>query len=442
MQPDPQALAEFRSLVQQARNARPEAWEASRRLVAASHLTATLTRLQETIGRARLAPPLQDALLTSLHSGLANRVQDLPGQALKDLTGLPPSKAVRALCVYFGLTADSSADAEALQPAADAIEGFLRSHANPYDLLLEVEAPSFLDVGAGDASLAEELIAGYLPRLQTHQKTLVVHCVDRVRPGSRFGAAFQPDPALLSRLRHSPPPGLAFQYWGDQDMFALNQLTGLRPRYTIATCQAPASPTFAYEPSRLSRAEIDNHLRRTKGTFRLVREDGEEALEVLHGGRALLFPPWKFDIRGPLVLLDLLSRKGALVILGAVDDEVFWEILTQLVADPGARPRDVILDASRLPALLGKLYEQLTRLPIGESLRLGDVTALRPSLPRVLKSRDAGREPYRFRYVDIRRGATFPNIPNMPASRTARRFTDMPEEVPPWMLVLVPDRSA
>jgi hypothetical protein len=30
-------------------------------------------------------------------------------------------------------------------------------------------------------------------------------------------------------------------------------------------------------------------------------------------------------------------------------------------------------------------------------------------------------------------------FPNMPASSTARRFGDMVEEAPPWMVTLVPD---
>jgi hypothetical protein len=40
-----------------------------------------------------------------------------------------------------------------------------------------------------------------------------------------------------------------------------------------------------------------------------------------------------------------------------------------------------------------------------------------------------------FRYVRISRGATFPGIP---ASSTARKFTSMTEEVPPWFITLVP----
>jgi hypothetical protein len=55
-------------------------------------------------------------------------------------------------------------------------------------------------------------------------------------------------------------------------------------------------------------------------------------------------------------------------------------------------------------------------------------------IPRVLPVKTA--EGYRFRSVIIRRGALFQGLP---ASSTARRFRDMVEETPPWMITLVPD---
>jgi hypothetical protein len=49
---------------------------------------------------------------------------------------------------------------------------------------------------------------------------------------------------------------------------------------------------------------------------------------------------------------------------------------------------------------------------------------------------DGADTSYRFRYVEVSRGAVFDGLP---ASQTARRFSSMKEEAPPWMLVLVPD---
>jgi len=218
-------------------------------------------------------------------------------------------------------------------------------------------------------------------------------------------------------------------------MFDLEKATSLLPHYTIVTCQAPATPTFALEPSRVSPPIIEEHLRKTKGVFRTVRVEGEEALEVLHSGRTLLFPRWKFEIRGPLALLDLLSRHGKLCVLSAVDAEVFWELLSQLVADSRMRPTDVIFSPAIIAELFGPLYVSLSTLPVGESVVLSDLTDLRHDLPRVLATPDVQERHYRFRHVEVRRGAVFEGVP---CSGTARLFKDMTEEPPPWFLVLVP----
>ncbi len=217
-------------------------------------------------------------------------------------------------------------------------------------------------------------------------------------------------------------------------MFELEHVKGLWPRYTIATCNAPATPTFAYDPTRVSPLLIEQHLRNTKGEFKKVRCDGEEALEVRHQGRMLLFPPWKFDIHGPLALLDLLSRQGKVCVLASVDSQVFWEMLSQLLADPALRPPDRIFDRSMIPDLFGPLHAQLTTLSIGGSLVLSDMAEPRPAIPRVLG--EAAGSDYAFRYLEIRRGALFEGIP---CSRTARLFRTMTEEEPPWFVILVPD---
>ena len=233
--------------------------------------------------------------------------------------------------------------------------------------------------------------------------------------------------------------GLSFQFYGNQDMFDLGNLDQARklaPRYTIATCWAPATPTFAYEPTRLSDHIITQDLHRTKGTFRQTHYSGEPALEVQHGDRALLFPPWKFEIRGPLALLDLLARRGFLCVLGAVDTQVFWEILAQLLDDVRYRPDNQPFTSDNLPTIFGEIFERLSRLALGETLNLSDCGPLRRQIPRVLPLLPTQDPSYRFRSVQIRRGAVFPGVP---ASSTARRFSDMVEESPPWMLILVPE---
>ena len=220
------------------------------------------------------------------------------------------------------------------------------------------------------------------------------------------------------------------------DLGSLDQARKLAPRYTIATCWAPATPTFAYEPTRLSESIITQDLHQTKGTFGQTRYSGEPALEVQHEGRALLFPPWKFEVRGPLALLDLMARRGLLCVLGAVDTQVFWEILAQLLDDVRYRPDNQPFTPENLPLVFGPIFEQLSRLTIGDTLNLSDCGPLRKEIPRVLPLLPMQDPSYRFRSIQIRRGAIFPGVP---ASSTARRFSDMAEEHPPWMLILVPE---
>jgi hypothetical protein len=412
-------LDDFRAKLRQAREQQARAWESSSRLVGQAQFPATLERLANAIRASSFPPPVQDALLAGLHVGTAERIKDLPGEQLKHLTGLPATKAVRALCVLFGLTGDETRGTPA-GISAEEVETFARTHRNPFDLLLEVETPSVLDLGAGDLTFAMELADQYLPPLAQQEKTLTLHSVDRLQPGSRLGGVLQPDQTRLETLQRGMS-GLNFQFWGNQDMFDLHRIKKILPVYTLAACYGPPTPTVAYEPTRISNDVIQAHLRETKGRSRKVRVEGEEALEVLDGGRSLLFPAWKFDIKGPLALLDLLATKGRLCLLGAVDDEVFWEILSQLLADDRFRPRDSV-------------HTSLTSLRVGQSLVLSELADLRQDLPRVLDIKPGGA--YRFRHVAIRRGALFEG---QPAGRTARMFKDMVQEAPPWMLLLVPD---
>jgi hypothetical protein len=149
----------------------------------------------------------------------------------------------------------------------------------------------------------------------------------------------------------------------------------------------------------------------------------------------LLFPPWKFDIIGPLALLNLLAHRGSLCVLGAVDNQVFWELLAQLLDEPRYRPQDRPFTAASLPEIFGQVYESLDRLSIGDSVDLADLGILRrPCLSP--ESVDARNHPApTFRSVRISRGATFPGIP---AGSTARKFSAMVEEAAPWFLTLIP----
>lgn len=432
-----QILADFRSQVTQLLQERDREWEATRKLVEAGRLTTTLQRLIEEAQRADLPVAIRDAIALALGHAAATRIQDLPGPRLKELTGLPPTKAVRALCVWLGLVEAPASQWPVTSLRSDEVAAFAQSHVNPFDLLLDADVASLLDLGAGDLSFDTELVEHYVAPLHQRQRELILHAVDRLQPGSKLGGPLHPERERLNGLRSRT--GLSFQFYGSHDMFDLGQLdqTGkLAPRYTIATCWAPATPTFAYEPTRLSEPIITQELQRTKGQFRQTLFSGEPALEVQHGDRALLFPPWKFEIRGPLALLDLLSRRGSLCVLGAVDTQVFWEILAQLLEDDRYRPANQPFTADNLPTMFGEVFERLSRLAIGETVNLADCSPLRRQIPRVLPLLPAQEPSYRFCSVQIRRGAVFPGIP---ASSTARRFSDMVEETPPWMVILVPE---
>lgn len=432
-----QVLADFRSQVTQLLQEREKEWEASRKLVEASRLTATLKRLIEEAHRADLSVTIRDAITVALGNAEAARIQDLPGPRLKELTGLPPTKAVRALCVWLGVIEGPASQWPMSSLRSEEIETFAHSHENPFDLLLDADVASLLDVGAGDLSFATELVEQYVVPLQQRQRELVLHTLDRLQPGSQLGGPLHPERERLNGLRSRT--GLSFQFFGNHDMFdvsTLDQAGKLAPRYTIATCWAPATPTFAYEPTRLSDQTITQELHRTKGTFRKTQYAGEPALEVQHGDRALLFPPWKFEIRGPLALLDLLSRRSLLCVLGAVDTQVFWEVLAQLLDEARYRPDNQPFTAANLPTIFSEVFERLSRLAQGETLNLADCSPLRRQIPRVLPLLPMQSPTYRFRSVQIRRGAVFSGIPS---SSTARRFSDMVEETPPWMLILVPE---
>ena len=328
-------------------------------------------------------------------------------------------------------------DQDQSQVAPTTIEEFIQANPNPYQWLLRVNHPSLLDLGAGDLSFEEELIEQYLPLLKKSNKLLTLHALDRLQPGSQFGGAYHVSPERLIGLSEYSPQVLRFRFWGARDMLDLSTPREFLNTYSIVTCHAPATPAFAYEPTRLSEHTIQDHLKQTKGQFKTVRVHGEEALEVNHRGRTLTFPSWKFAIRGPLALLDLMARRGQLCIMSAIDTEVFWEILAQLVEDETMRPSNVVFSPENVGAVFNQVYETLSSLKEGERCCLSDLITLRVRLGHVLIPKPRDSKGYRFRYVEVRRGAVFPD---MPSSFTARQFSKMTEEEPPWCLILVPEQ--
>ena len=359
----PQNPAQLRRLLQESKSTDPGAWDAARKLVHRSRLEHTLTRLVERIQHSRLPDKLRDELVAGL--GMKPASTGVIDQArLKELTGLPPTKAIRSLCVYFALVREEAPPSRG--PAPHDVEAFVKQNPSPYDLLLQVEKPSLLDLGAGDLSFEEELLDHYLPSVQQSGEALTLHAQDRLQPGSQLGGAYHADPERLRRFAQYPPDNLQFRFWGGVDMMDLSTHPHLLAQYTMVTCHAPATPTFAYEPTRLSPATIHSHLTKTKGDYRTVRIRGEKALEVMHRGKSLTFPPWKFVIQGPLALLNLAARRGALCVLAAIDDEVFWEILAQLVEDPGMRPPDVVFTPETIPESFCHVQQTLASLTIVE----------------------------------------------------------------------------
>ena len=261
-----QFLEEFRSQITRHLQQRDQEWERSRRLLEVSQLAITLQRLIERVRASNLSPALQDSLLVALNHGKAQRIQDLSGPSLRTITGLPPSKALRALCVYFDLVELRTSRWQVPSIDSETVSAFLRDHPTPFELLLTSNVPSLLDLGAGDLSFAAELADLYAPKIQQHNRTLILHCIDRLHPQSKLGGPLHPSPALVQRLRSRPD--LSFQFLPDQDMCEFESLARngrLATRYTISTCWAPATPTFAYEPTRLSPEVIEEELNRSRG---------------------------------------------------------------------------------------------------------------------------------------------------------------------------------
>ncbi len=393
-----------------------------------------LPALLQRIQKASLDSSLRDRLVDALQQFSEPTGNKEGNKVLKELTGFPPSKAVRALMVW-GVLADggNKENPEGLSGAQ--WEEIIRNVLNPYDALRHTATPSLLDVGAGDLSFEQELVDHYIPYLRTQRTSLTLHAFDRLMPGSRVGGVYHKNLDRERYLQNYPPEELRFKFWGGMGLETFSKSKGRLPRYTISTCHAPANPTFAYEPSRLAPEIIHSHLQSSRGNYHQSRYEGEPVLEVSHQGRTLTFPDWKFDILGPLALLRFMAERSGVSILSAIDDEVFWEMLSQLLADDRFRPRNEIFTKALLPEIFGKVYEELSTMVVGERKDLSRLANLRDPMPIVGSKKEDVQMSCRFRYVEIRRGAVLDGVPS---SFTARQFSRMHEESTPWWVILVP----
>lgn len=428
---------EFRKRIQETRESYPHHWEASRKLMASKSLAATLATLIQSIQQSSLLTSLQKSLVEALQQFREQAKTTQVNQTLKELTGLPPSKAVRALIVW-GILAEHERQAGKDGLPVEELERRLREVWNPYDILLHSSSPSLLDIGAGDLTFEKELVHQYVPQLRDRAKSLTLHAFDRLTPGSRVGGVYHKNREHERYIQDFPLESLRFKFWGGIDSTQFDHVKGALPRYTICTCHAPANPTFAYEPSRVASRLIHNHLQATRGQFHLGRLEGEAVLEVSHEGQALTFPPWKFQIIGPCALLQLMGQRGQVGVLSAIDDEVFWEMLSQILADDHYRPRDKIFTKDRIPEIFGDVYKALSSLPIGERVDLSTIAELRHSIPFGSTALEGSFAFSTFRYVEIRRGAFWEGIPS---SFTAQQFSHMKEESTPWWIIFIPDVS-
>jgi len=435
----PLSLTEFRRQIQEAREKFPHLWEASRKYLAPEKYRDTLPWLSQEIRRRACEPYWSEQALQVLH---AFRIPQSPEksqehhQILKDLTGLPPSKAIRALIVW-GLSRQSSGQSpDSGELSSAELQEILRQSANPYDLLFHAPAPSLLDIGAGDLTFEQELVEYYGGKSSSNNTGLIVHAFDRLNPGSKVGGVYHRNQDRERILKNFPAEELEFRFWGDMGLEGFAREKKALPQYTMVTCHAPANPTFAYEPSRLSSEIIENHLRLTRGEFNRARFHGESVLEVAHRGQVLTFPHWKFEILGPRRLLKFMVKRASVGVLSAVDDEVFWETLCQLLDEDRYRPPNQILTVDLRREVFGDLYDRLQGINPGERLDLSTVANLRTGPFLDSKADSKLIEPGRLAYVEIRRGAVLPGVPS---SFTARQFEDMREEHMPWWIIFIPD---
>lgn len=428
-------LAAFRETIKVSRESSPHHWEASRKCMVPETFQTMLPALLQHIQKASLDSSLRDRLVDALQQFSKPTGNKEGNKVLKELTGFPPSKAVRALMVW-GLLVDGGGRENPDGLSGVQWEEIIRNSSNPYDALRHTATPSLLDVGAGDLSFEQELVDHYIPYLRTRRTSLSLHAFDRLVPGSRVGGVYHKNLDRERYLQSFPPEELRFKFWGGMGLETFSKSKGPLPRYTVSTCHAPANPTFAYEPSRLAPEIIHAHLQSSRGNYHQSRYEGEPVLEVSHQGRTLTFPDWKFDILGPLALLRFMAERSGVSILSAIDDEVFWEMLSQLLADDRFRPINKIFTKALLPEIFGKVYAELSTMAVGERIDLSELANLRNLMPFGVATKEDGQMSCRFRYVEIRRGAVLDGVPS---SFTARQFSWMHEESTPWWVILVTD---
>ena len=234
MSPETNPLAEFRRLINRRARQFPTLWEASKQLIEKSAFPSTDARLLRRSQEKDPPATIKESLRTVFGQKQAQRVQDLDGKSLKALTGFPPAKALRALCVFFELIARPGSQWPVPMMSSEEIEQRIRHTANPFDLLRYTEVASVLDLGAGDLSFASELVDLYVPEMQRQNRQLILHCLDRLDPHSKLGGPLHPEQDRLRMLQEKV--GSTFAFFANQDMFDLRNLDEqgkLVPRYTI-----------------------------------------------------------------------------------------------------------------------------------------------------------------------------------------------------------------
>src|SRR5687768_17149313 len=100
---DSDILATFRRQVTSIRSSDTAAWEASRHLVTSTEWLKTLTSLRQAVVASAFPDEIKHHLVATLSQVSTPADSHLFGDALKRLTGLPATKALRALCVLFGI---------------------------------------------------------------------------------------------------------------------------------------------------------------------------------------------------------------------------------------------------------------------------------------------------------------------------------------------------
>ena len=214
-------IQELRSRVKESRESYPHHWEASRKLMHQESLSTTLPALIQAIQEASIVPSLQKSLIEVVRQfGQQTKTRQMH-QTLKELTGLPPSKALRALIVWGVLAVGEKGEGATEDLSVEELERRLREGQNPYDILLYSQSPSLLDIGAGDLTFEKELVDQYVPQLRSQNKMLRLHAFDRLTPGSRVGGVYHKNPDHDEYLKSFPAEELKYPILGSDGFRAI-----------------------------------------------------------------------------------------------------------------------------------------------------------------------------------------------------------------------------